>query len=205
VFDRWRSVARRPFIEYVRAAALTQSWRMFAPNPPRANTFMQTVVVERDGDRWDMLNNAYDYRPFPWIVNDRMRKMQRRMIGKGKWYLRYWAAYHCREWTLRTGEVPLEVRVNQYKTIIPKPEHVWYEGPYRPRDLPVEHKHVQTHECERKGQLPLYMKDRYGIVLTPEDEERREKEADRTIKRAQARQRAWARRKDFGGPEPGSE
>ena len=73
-----------------------------------------------------------------------MRKMQRRMIGKSKWYLRYWAAFQCREWALATGELPQEVRINKLVTPIPKPETVWRNGPYVPREQKVGNKHVQT-------------------------------------------------------------
>lgn len=205
IFSSWRTVARRPTAEYVRVFSLTQSWKMFSPNPPRSNTFMQTVVVEQNGDRWDLRNNAFTDRPFPWIVNDRMRKMQRRMVGKGKWYLRYWASYQCREWTLATGRMPLEIEVNRLVTKIPKPEHVFRKGPYRPSDLKVYEKHVQTHQCERKGELPIYMKERHGLALSEEDLADKAKEAERADKRAQARRRSWERRKDFGGPEPSAE
>jgi hypothetical protein len=202
VFDHWRGVARRPFTEYVDVTGITQSWRMFSPNPPRSNTFMQTIVVEHDGDRWDLRNNAFDERPDPWIFNDRMRKMQRRMVGKGRWYLRYWASFQCREWTLRTGEMPLEIEINRLTTIVPKPEKVWYEGPYRPRDLAVEVKHVQTHACERDGEIPVYMKQRYGLPVTEADQAAAAQDAERAEKRAQARRSAWERRKDFAGSGP---
>jgi hypothetical protein len=202
IFAKWRAIAKRPFSPYTRVSGVTQSWKMFAPNPPRGNSFMQTIVVEADGDRWDLRSNAFSYRPNPWIFNDRMRKMQRRMVGKGKWYLRYWASFQCREWALATGELPQEIRVNKLVTPIPKPEVVWRNGPYVPRELKVRNKHVQTHECRRKGELPAYMKERYGLELSAQDLETQEREAERARKRAEARRRSWERRKDFGGTGP---
>lgn len=200
VFSKWRSIARRPFTGYVRATSTTQSWKMFAPNPPRSNTFMQTVVIEGDGDRWDLRNNALETRPNPWIINDRMRKMQRRMVGKGKWYLRYWANYQCREWTLRTGEMPVEIEVNKFVTKIPKPEVVWRQGPYDPRALKVYEHRVQVHKCARKGEMSVEVKERHGLPVSEADLEAQAKAEDRAAKRAEARRRSWARRKDFGGP-----
>jgi hypothetical protein len=202
IFSPWRGAARRPFTSYVNVAALTQSWRMFAPNPPRSNTFMQTIVVEGDGDRWDLRNNAFDWRPFPWIVNDRMRKMQRRMVGNGKWYLRYWSSWQCREWTLRTGEVPERIEVWRLSTAIPRPDVVWHQGPFHPRELEVARKHVQSDDCERIGRLPTYVKLRHGLPLDDEDRSEAEKDAERSLKRAESRRRLWAQRRDFGGPDP---
>jgi hypothetical protein len=85
-------------------------------------------------------------------------------------------------------------------TRIPTPEQVFHEGPYEPSRLRVEEKPVQTHECARKGAMPLYMKERRGIPPTEEELAALAKERERATKVAEARRRAWARRRDFGGP-----
>jgi hypothetical protein len=118
---------------------------MFAPNPPRANVFMKTVVVLENGERWNIGNNAYDWRPFPWIWNDRIRKMHRRMVSKGKWYLRYWANFHCREWYLETGERAAAVEVHKLVTKIPTPDQVATKGYYDPTKLKLTDELVETH------------------------------------------------------------
>ncbi|MBV1860942.1 MAG: hypothetical protein KUG77_21175, partial [Nannocystaceae bacterium] len=200
IFSKWRSPARSLHKSWLRGTGSSQGWRMFAPNPPRSNTFMKTVVVLENGDRWDLRNNSYHYgesgstpsRPNPWIWNDRMRKMQRRMIGKGKWYLRYWSDFHCREWFLEHEEMPKEIDVRKYSNRIPGPKVTSYwvpkkfKGrkdrgsgatvgqPYDPRKLKTRESPVQTHKCKVK-ELPLRMKQRYGFPISGEDEAKAER------------------------------
>ena len=215
VFNTWRSPAKTVFGSWLSVSATSQSWEMFAPNPPRSNQFMKTVVVEDDGDRWDLRNNSFEYRPNPWIWNDRMRKMQRRMVGKGKWYLRYWVDFQCREWALRTGETPKEIEIWSITTRIPTPEvvNVWqpkrFKGrrdvsgaitgqPYDPRALNVKETHVQTHPCGKSGALPLYMKERYGLPMTEADREADAQEQAKRQRQYDSRRKTWDNRTDFG-------
>ncbi|MEM7158815.1 MAG: hypothetical protein AAF799_38590 [Myxococcota bacterium] len=198
ILNKWRSPAASVFSGWLRGTGSNQSWRMFAPNPPRSNTFLKTVVVEHDGDRWDLRNNAFHYRPNPWIWNDRMRKMQRRMAGKGKWYLRYWAAWQCREWTLLTGEMPYEIEISKIITRIPPPDAVAKKGPYHPRKLHPKERHIQTHKCKGDGELPLYMLERYGLEITEDDRAKAEKEAERYERKFKNRRTTWDNRRDMG-------
>jgi hypothetical protein len=216
VFNAWRGPARALFGSWLMGTGTSQSWEMFAPNPPRSNTFMKSVVVEHDGTRWDLRNNSFEYRPNPWIINDRMRKMHRRMIGKGKWYLRYWVDYHCRDWALRTGEVPKEIEIWSLNTRIPTPEFVsiWQPAkskgkrdantgaisgrPYHPRRLRVKEELVQTHACGKGGQLPLYMKERYGWEIGEDDRERAAAEEQRLARQYANRRQTWENRTDWG-------
>lgn len=216
IFSKWKSPARAVFSGWLAGTSTSQSWRMFAPNPPRSNSFMKTLVVDVDGEKWDIGNSAWEDRPKVWIINDRMRKMQRRMIGKGKWYLKYWAGYQCREWRLRGGAEPVRVEVNKIVTHIPVPEvvNVWqpkkYKGrldhrsgattgqPYDPRELKSLETEVQQHPCTNDGELPLYMKERHGIPVTDEDRERAER-AEQTRERKFANRReTWEKRRDWG-------
>ena len=48
IWGTWQSPARRVFGAWLRDVKCTQSWRMFAPNPPRSNSFMKTVVIDRN-------------------------------------------------------------------------------------------------------------------------------------------------------------
>lgn len=184
--------------DYVRGSGTSQSWRMFAPNPPRSNTFMKTVVVEQDGDEWDLRNNAFGYRPNPWIINDRMRKMQRRMVGKGKWYLRYWAQYQCREWALEHGELPEKIVVTKLVTRIPGPDKVAKKGPYHPRKLRVREHDVQEHKCKGGGELPLRMLERYDLEVTEAAQTRADNEVKARARKFVKRQEQWDKRKDYG-------
>jgi len=198
ILNKWRSPAAGVFGGWLRGSATNQSWRMFAPNPPRSNTFLKTVVIEDDGDRWDLRNNSFHYRPNPWIWNDRMRKMQRRMAGKGKWYLRYWASWQCREWTLETGEMPYQIEASKIITKIPGPDAVAKKGPYHPRKLRAKERHIQDHKCKGKGELPLYMKERYGLPITEEDRNQAEREAQRYERKFANRKTTWENRRDWG-------
>ncbi|MCH9679851.1 MAG: hypothetical protein K0V04_00330 [Deltaproteobacteria bacterium] len=198
ILNKWRSPSAASFGGYLRGTGTNQSWRMFAPNPPRSNTFLKTVVVEHDGDRWDLRNNAFHYRPNPWIWNDRMRKMQRRMAGKGKWYLRYWAAWQCREWTLLTGETPYEIEISKLITRIPPPDAVAEKGPYHPRKLRAKERHIQTHKCKGDGELPVFMKERYGIPTTEEEREKADRDAERYLRKFSSRRTTWDNRRDMG-------
>jgi len=225
VFNRWRSPAHGVFTTWLRTTGTSQSWRMFSPNPPRSNTFMQTVTVLPNGERWDLRNNGYHYdlaegppsRPDPWIINDRMRKMHRRMVGKGKWYLRYWAGFYCREWALaHDGELPREIEVNKIVTRIPAPAFVSYwvsdrhrgrkdKGtgarsgmPYDPRRLRATTHAVESHACTKVGELPPWMKARYGLPWTEADDREAERlERDRERKFVNRRE-SWEKRRDYG-------
>ncbi|MCA9717615.1 MAG: hypothetical protein KC468_23280, partial [Myxococcales bacterium] len=201
VFSSWRSPARTFFSGWSQGTSTTQSWKMFAPNPPRSNSFMKTVVVDEDGWRWDLQNNSFDLRPNPWIWNDRMRKMQRRMIGKGKWYLKYWAAFQCREWYLYTGGRSRAERIEVVKlyTTIPTPEQVTKQGWYNPRKLKVKTSVVQSHKCPDGGDLPVFMKERYGYPISAEDRARAEKEAERAARSFKNRRTTWENRRHFFG------
>ncbi|MFY0537227.1 hypothetical protein [Nannocystis pusilla] len=203
IFSQWRSAARGVFGSYLSVTGTSQSWNMFAPNPPRANTFMKTVVVLPDGTRWDIGYNSYSYRPFPWIYNDRMRKMHRRMIGKGKSYLRPWSFFVCRNWFIDYGIPAAKVETWRITTKIPTPEQVAAKGWYRPKDLKASHELVESHSCLKNGQLPAFMKQRYGVELDEADQRELEAAQEKQARQAEQRRRSWASRRDWGGsPSP---
>jgi hypothetical protein len=224
LFSKWRGGARSLHGSWLQGTGTTQSWRMFSPNPPRSNTFMKTVVVLANGEEWDLRSNAFHYwqesgpnsRPSIWIINDRMRKMHRRMVGKGKWYLRYWAAFHCREWALEFGETPVEIEIRKYTNVIPKPEvvNLWqpdrFKGrkdpasgaisgqPYNPRELKTRETDVQSHKCRGEGELPAFMKERYGLPITDEDREQAKRDEEQRMRKFDNRRETWERRRDWG-------
>jgi hypothetical protein len=145
-----------------------------------------------------------------------MRKMQRRMVGKGKWYLRYWAEYHCREWALEHGETPLRIEIRKYWNSIPTPAFVYmfqpkrFRGrknhatgaisgrPYNPRELKTHEREVQKHNCRGSGELPLFMKERYGLPITEGDRERAKRENDKYTRKFTNRRDLWEKRRDWG-------
>jgi hypothetical protein len=123
--------------------------------------------------------------------------------------------YHCREWALRTGEMPKEIEIWSITTRIPSPEAVNYwqpkkfKGrrdpsgattgePYDPRKLTVKESHVQTHACGKDARFPVYMLERYGLPITDEDREFDAKEAERIQRQFANRRSTWDNRSDWG-------
>ncbi|GEM_PF-1511105 len=197
VSKAWRSEAAKPFGSWVRAMNVSQSWKMFAPNPPRSNTFMRTVVVDLDDETYQIGTDHYTERPYVFWYNDRTRKMHRRMVGKSKWYLKYWAQYHCRDWAFEhDGQMPSEVQVLKLKTPIPKPDKL--DGPSDPRKRKLRRTEVETHAC-KPADVAHFMKERRGWPLTEADERAIESEARKAERDAESKRRSWAKRENFGG------
>lgn len=198
----WRGEIRSLFGEWINGTNTSQSWKMFAPNPPRGNGFMRTIAVDQNGEEWilggPLGDDHFENRSRVFFWNDRMRKMHRRMTGKSKWYLRYWAEFHCREWALEhDGVPPKEIRIVLVKTPIPKPDQL--DKPSDPRKRKVSFKELQTHACSVDGDLSPIMKERRGIPLAPEDLAELEAEQKRREREVETKRRNWAARKDWGG------
>jgi hypothetical protein len=108
----FRAAAQAPFRLWLSRTHTAQGWNMFAPNPPRHNVFLKVVVTDADGEAHDMRTDMYapERKPIPWIFNDRIFKMNRRMSGgesgKGDWYQKWYGRYHCREWARSTAASP---------------------------------------------------------------------------------------------------
>ncbi|PRP91744.1 hypothetical protein ENSA5_53250 [Enhygromyxa salina] len=200
VTQAWRSEARKVFGDWVRGTNQSQSWKMFAPNPPRGNGFMRTVVIDDDGKPYQVGKDHYSERPYVFWYNDRERKMHRRMIGKSKWYLRYWGQYHCRDWALNNdGHMPKEVRVFKLRTPIPKPDDLAAAGVASdPRERKLRTELIETHRCDERVVTPI-MKQRRGWSLTEEDQQWFEDELERMHRDAEGTRANWAKREDFGG------
>jgi hypothetical protein len=165
---------------YMQATGNTQSWAMFAPNPHRSNTFMKVLVEDKDGEVWDMAHDIYGRRRYPYLFYDRMGKINRRIIEQ-KGYRRHYAAWVCREWE-RThgGEAAKEVQFVKMWTRVPPPEKQIKEAKgnpfkmgYDPMELKLFQREEQSIRCRttRHGQLPNYLRERYGLPLL-EDEEK---------------------------------
>ncbi len=195
----WRGEVRKVHGDWIRGTNQQQSWKMFAPNPPTRNTFMRTVVIDVDGEAYQVGKDHYSNRPYVFWYNDRMRKMHRRMIGKSKWYLRYWGQYHCRDWAFNNdGRLPKEIRVFRLRTPIPTPDQARERGPSDPRKRKLERKLIETHTCE-PDVIDPEMKLRRGWPLTPADERLLDSRPKRLELDAENKRKSWAKRKDFGG------
>jgi hypothetical protein len=179
--EAWRPKARKIFAKYLTITQTDQGWGMFAPNPPRSNVFLKVLVTDANGEVFDMKSDVYapERKPIPWIWNDRMRKMNRRIIGgesgDTQWYRKWYARWQCRDWQLtHNGEMPDKVELVKVWYKIPSPEEVAKKGWYQPEELyektkteKVEH----TEKCARTvmGQLPNHLRERHGLPPLPEN------------------------------------
>lgn len=158
--------------DYMYATGNHQSWAMFAPNPHRSNMFMKVLVTDKEGQVWDLAHDIYGHRKYPYILYDRMGKINRRIIEQ-KGYRRHYAAWVCREWE-RThgGEAAREVKYVKMWTRIPPPRAVieaagWNLGAmwYDPMQLHLHQSEEDTIPCRttRQAQLPIELRERYGL------------------------------------------
>ncbi len=171
----FRVKGREAFSGWVLTTQTDQQWGMFAPNPPRSNVFMKIVLTDDQGEAWDMRNDVYapERRPIPWIWNDRMRKMNRRVIGgesgKGDIYQKWYARYLCREWArTHRGVMPEKVELFKISYKMPAPETVAKQGWYVPAQLlhdtgREEKAHTEKCSTAIQGQLPDEIRARHGL------------------------------------------
>ncbi|MEM7025078.1 MAG: hypothetical protein AAF637_21210 [Pseudomonadota bacterium] len=177
----WRGNARKVFSKWLTITQTDQGWGMFAPNPPRSNVFLKVVVYDAEGEPWDMKTDVYakERKPIPWIWNDRMRKMNRRIIGgesgNTEWYRKWYARWHCRQWALENnGDTPDKVELIKLWYKIPPPEQTFPNKWYSPEKLleRTGHEEVKhTEHCRRTvmGQLRDEVRERHGLPPLPED------------------------------------
>jgi hypothetical protein len=176
----FRGPARGVFSMWLTRTTTEQGWGMFAPNPPRSNVFMKVLVTDHDGHVWDMRSDVYaeERKPIPWIWNDRLRKMNRRIIGGesggGDWYRKWFARWQCRQWSRDHGGVgPTKVELIKITYRIPTPEQVAKNGYYIAEELLARtgrEEVAYTEHCERAvlGQLPNEIRARDGLPLLDE-------------------------------------
>jgi hypothetical protein len=172
----FRGEAQKAVAHYLNVTTTAQGWGMFAPNPPRSNVFMKVLVVDQQGEVWDLRTDVYaeEQKPIPWIWNTRLRKMNRRIIGGEtgpEWYRKWYGRYQCRAWAREHGgEPPRQVKLVKVWYGIPTPEQARKDGYYiaeeRLAQLGKEEVvHTVTCKVEPMGQLPNYIRERDGLPL----------------------------------------
>ncbi len=178
--ESWRNPARQVFTKYLTTTQTDQGWGMFAPNPPRSNVFLKVLVTDADGEVYDMKTDVYapERKPIPWIWNDRMRKMNRRIIGgesgNTQWYRKWYARWHCRQWQLdHGGQIPEKVELVKVWYSIPSPEETARKGYYSPEDRLARDGKEKIEHTERcrgtvMGQLPNHVRERHGLPPLPD-------------------------------------
>jgi hypothetical protein len=157
---------------------------MFAPNPPRSNVFMKVLVTDQDGHVWDLKTDVYaeEQKPIPWIWNTRLRKMNRRIIGgesgNSGWYQKWYSRWECRQWARdHGGQMPEKVELVKVWYSIPSPEQTRKNGYYVAEELLARSGHEKvayTAECRKEvqGQLPNFIRERDGLPLLEEGEDK---------------------------------
>lgn len=137
----WRDPARALVDPWMELSFTRQTWVMFAPNPPRVNRSMRTVIVDAAGVEHDL--RTEDQHPEnlvrPHLKHNRWRKIGEVLIAH-RAALAPWHARHlCRRWALEHGgEVPKGVALQRVVAPIPPPE------PVDPTAYFWEHAKVET-------------------------------------------------------------
>jgi len=165
---------------YIRTTANTQAWSMFAPNPHRRNIFVRVLIEDQAGETWDLGHDMYGRRAYPYVVYDRLAKINRRLAGRGGYHGVY-GAYACREWErLHGGEPAKRVRLVKIWTDIPPPKIAYNAPPsirpgwtsigFDPMRLPLHREPLKEFECARlrEGQLSPARREALGFPPAPE-------------------------------------
>jgi hypothetical protein len=174
----FRKPARTVIKHYMNITQTYQSWGMFAPNPTRANVFMNVFVTDRDGEVWDLYTDANSPRnkANPWVIYDRMGKITRRVTSEAPHFAKWLARYHCRQWALEHGgELPRSVEIVKQWYVIPPPEKLRARGPYEPAEYLAAHgqqKRVYRAICatEPDAQPTNEIRRRHGLEEVPESQ-----------------------------------
>jgi hypothetical protein len=193
--DSWSTFHRGiddTFRLWLATTQTSQGWGMFAPNPPRSNVFMRVMVVDIDGEVYDLNTDVYAcfmpgadqatcdaVYPMPWIWYSRRGKMNRRIGGSeggaGGWYQKWHARYICREWQREHGHLPDKVELYKVTYPIPAPDKVKGK-PYDPKtqyNRRGTSTKLHTTECAGSpiGQLTDEVRERHGLGPAPKGEE----------------------------------
>ncbi|MEZ4383553.1 MAG: hypothetical protein R3A79_19640 [Nannocystaceae bacterium] len=164
---------------YIHATSNVQSWSMFAPNPFRENIFVRVLVEGADGEVTDLGHDIHGRRRYPYVVYDRLAKINRRLADQ-QWYLEPYAAWVCREWERTHGGEPARrVHLVKLTSHIPPPREAWAMPPaqrpawsavgFDPRRLPVEREVLRALDCDllRDGQLSPERRAALGLPPAP--------------------------------------
>jgi len=133
----WFFTHQLQMTSYLQATGSHQDWGLFAPDPGRTNVFLRVIVEDREGRLLDLGHDIYGRRRYPYLVYDRMGKINRRLV-EDESYREVYAGWVCRDWEATHGGVPARaVRLQEIGTRIPRPEHVYDLMGYDPRTLPM--------------------------------------------------------------------
>ncbi len=167
----WFFTHQLQMTSYLQATGSHQDWGLFAPDPGRTNVFLRVIVEDREGRLLDLGHDIYGRRRYPYLVYDRMGKINRRLV-EDESYREVYAGWVCRDWEATHGGVPARaVRLQEIGTRIPRPEHVYDLMGYDPRTLPIIQGQGAVFGCAEipHGQLPNSLRARLGLPPAPPD------------------------------------
>ena len=164
---------------YIRATSNIQTWSMFAPNPHRSNIFVRVYAEDRDGEVWDLGHDIHGRRRYPYVVYDRMAKINRRLADRST-YLEPYAAWACREWERMHGGEPARrihlvkiwTKIPPPSVVVPAPEKIrldWTAIGHDPLRLSLRREPLKVLECAmlREGQLSPEARQELGFEAAP--------------------------------------
>ncbi len=165
----YRDTARALVEPWIELSYTSQVWSMFAPNPPRHNQTLRTLIVDAEGTRHDLRTELQHpehlRRPYLWA--DRSRKVNEGIVG-GRPQLAPWhARYLCRRWALEhDGAPPQRVILERVKApMLPHDrraaaEYFWAEARSEP---------ILEVECATApfAQLDPELRARHGLPPAP--------------------------------------
>ncbi|MCB9566803.1 MAG: hypothetical protein H6710_06240 [Myxococcales bacterium] len=198
VLGRWRLAMYGLFDEWITVTGTDQSWTMFAPSPAQVNLYLSEVVVQPDGQRFEVRGLVREQGPVR-LRYDRVRRMKHAMLTKKRAQARAWAELQCREWALARGVWPVEIELHRRATAIPPPEEVAAKGPIYREQLKEVGSRVDRFPCPPGG-LPYFMKERYGLPISDEDRAAAAVEAERQRREDERKRQAWEARRGIFGP-----
>ncbi len=116
-----RDTARALVDPWMELSFNRQWWSMFAPNAPRHNPTLRTLIIAADGTRHDLRTELQHpehlHRPYLW--SDRSRKVSEGIVGRRKVLANWHARYLCRRWALdHAGETAQRVMLERVKAPI---------------------------------------------------------------------------------------
>lgn len=190
-FSTFRTPAQKQVEPWLEITHTTQSWTMFAPNPPRTNTFLKVVITDPQGQAIDQHSDVYacfenpededicrSTYPIPWLFYSRQRKINRRIAGgtpdSEGWWQKWHARWFCKQWAYdHGGELPQKVELFKVWYPIPSPNESWNNGPYTPQEQYLAHKQeklVYTAHCitEATAQPNQEIRRRRGLPTVPD-------------------------------------
>ena len=150
---------------YLGATGISSSWGVFAPDPPQRNVFTRVIVVDAKGQEWDLGHDILGRRAYPYLLYDRMAKINRQMLRQ-KQYLLPYAGWVCRAWERgHGGEGARAVRLLPIYSRIPAPEVAYRTMGYSPAGLDIVEARPEIFECATipHGQLPPRLRARLGL------------------------------------------